>query len=176
MEHFIWIVVFFIGFLFFDWENINNNEKQSNHKRLPKRKNKPPKNMGTKNKVPRSSAKAVLGNLKASPEQRTLINEPYVFQCKKEVFTVHEIEILSTYGVWLRALAAGQFAPETPEQKKFVEECKAFRKLNLGEMLRFFESKRESNIIQATWFTYICRIKFERENPNLTDTKVPVDW
>lgn len=176
VEYFIWVIVFFIGFLCFDWKNINDNDEQSKRERLPNKNHKPSKNIGTRNKVTRSSARTDLGNLEASPEQRNLINEPYVFQCKEEVFTAHETEILRTYGVWLRALAAGKITPETPEQKNFVEECKAFRKLNLDEMLTFFEAKKESNIIQATWFKYICRIKFERENPTLTDTKVSVDW
>lgn len=169
METFIWIIVFFIGFLFFDWENINDNDGQTKRKKSPNKNLKPSKRSGGKNKATRPSARTDLGNLKISSDQRNLINEPFFFQCKEQVFTTHETEILRTYGVWLRALGSGKITPETPEQKNFVKECRAFRKLELGQMLRFFEAKKESNIIQATWFKYICRMKYESENPAISD-------
>ena len=176
MEFFIWVIVFFVGYFLIDWETLGNNDHQSKAIKKIEKTQKPSPKPITKIKDKKPSIKSDLVNKKACPEQRKLIGEPFHFQCKEEVFTSHEIEILRTYGEWLRALASRKAKPKTPEQEKFVEECQEFRKLKLNEMLIFFENKKEYNLTQATWFKYICRLKFERENPALTDSSAHVDW
>ncbi len=110
-------------------------------------------------------------------EQKRLIGKPYKLQCKDDIFNEDELEVLYKYGVWLSALAANQVKAETIKQVEFVNECQTFRLLPLNDMLSYFASKTDDNsFIQSTWFKYICRIKFERENPNLITNEVSVNW
>ncbi|MDQ9091548.1 DUF413 domain-containing protein [Pseudoalteromonas haloplanktis] len=111
-----------------------------------------------------------------STEHRALINKPYSMQCKTEVFTLAELEIINKYGAWLSALASNQINPETNEQKIFVEECQRFRTLNLNEMLSYFSNRDDGGSIQSVWFKYLCRLKFEKENPSIVNEETKVDW
>ncbi|MBB1309730.1 hypothetical protein H5162_09865 [Pseudoalteromonas sp. SR41-8] len=111
-----------------------------------------------------------------SKEHRALINKPYSMQCKTEVFTLAELEIINKYGAWLSALASNQINPETKGQKLFVEECQRFRALNLKEMLSYFSNRDKGGSIQSVWFKYLCRLKFERDNPSIINDKIKVDW
>ena len=111
-----------------------------------------------------------------SGEHRALINKPYTTQCKREIFSREELEILNKYGAWLSALASNQIKPETKEQRDFIEECQHFRSLETKEMLSYFRNRNDSGSIQTVWFKYLCRIKFERENPSLINDETKVDW
>lgn len=109
-------------------------------------------------------------------EHKKLIGKPYNLQCKTDIFSEDELEILYKYGCWLSALSSGNIEPDTPKQNEFIKECQHFRKLTIKQMLSYFETKTDENIIQSTWFKYICRIKFERENPNILADEIVVDW
>lgn len=110
-------------------------------------------------------------------EQKKLIGKPYKLQCKDDIFNEDELEVLYKYGAWLSALAANKVKAETVKQVEFVNECQTFRRLPLNDMLSYFASKTDNNsFIQSTWFKYISRIKFERENPNLITGEVSVNW
>ena len=111
-----------------------------------------------------------------SKEHRALINKPYTIQCKTEVFTLAELDVINKYGAWLSALTSNQIPPETNEQRLFIEECQRFRALNLNEMLSYFNNRDDSGSIQSVWFKYLCRLKFERDNPSIVNDKVKVDW
>ena len=111
-----------------------------------------------------------------SAEHRALINKPYSIQCKSEVFSQAELDVINKYGSWLSALASNRIKPETTEQKRFIEECHRFRVLETKEMLNYFSHCSDRGSIQSIWFKYLCRIKFERENPNLTNGKIKIDW
>ena len=76
-----------------------------------------------------------------SQEHRALINKPYSIQCKTEVFTLAELDIIDKYGAWLSALASNKITPETKEQQLFFEDCQRFRALNLNEMLSYFRNR-----------------------------------
>lgn len=116
------------------------------------------------------------GKVSHSKEHRALINKPYNMQCKTEVFTLVELDIMNKYGTWLSALASHQINPETNDQKLFVDECQRFRSLSINEMLSYFSNHDDSGSIQSVWFKYLCRIKFERENPSIVNDKTKVDW
>ncbi|WP_108132946.1 MULTISPECIES: DUF413 domain-containing protein [Halomonas] len=111
-----------------------------------------------------------------SKEHRALINKPYRVQCKIEVFTLAELDIINKYGTWLSALTSNKINPETNDQKLFIEECQRFRSLNLNEMLSYLSNRGDSGSIQTVWFKYLCRLKFERENPSILNDKTKVDW
>ena len=111
-----------------------------------------------------------------SREHRALINKPYNIQCKTEVFTLAELDIINEYGSWLSALASNQINPETKEQHVFVDGCQNFRTLDINEMFSYFSDRDDNGSIQSVWFKYLCRSKFERESPNTVSEKVKVDW
>lgn len=111
-----------------------------------------------------------------SKVHRALINKPYSIQCKTEVFTLAELDIIDKYGAWLSALSSNKITPETKEQQLFIEDCQRFRALNLNEMLSYFRDRDDRGSIQSVWFKYLCRLKFERENPNVVNAKTKVDW
>lgn len=111
-----------------------------------------------------------------SSEHKRLIGNKYRLQCKDYVFTSEEINILEKYGAWLSALASDKIKPETDMQEAFVKECKLFRVLSSQDMFSYHQNVHNSNLIQATWFKYLCRIKFERENPNITNERVKAEW
>ena len=113
--------------------------------------------------------------LSHSKEHRALINKPYSMECKTEVFTLAELDIIKKYGVWLSALASNQINPETKEQQLFVEECQRFRTLDLNEMLSYFSNRDDSDSIQSVWFKYLFRLKFEREKLGIVNAKTRVD-
>lgn len=114
--------------------------------------------------------------LSCSKEHRALINKPYSMQCKTEVFTLAELDIINKYGAWLSALASNQINPETKEQQLFVEECQRFRTLDLNEMLSCFNNRDDSDPIQSVWFKYLFRLKIEREKLGIVNEKTKVDW
>jgi len=116
------------------------------------------------------------GKVTHSKEHRALINMPYVLQCKTEVFTQAELDVINKYGAWLSALASNQINLETSEQELFVEECHYFRTLSINEMLSYFSNRNDCGSIRTVWFKYLCRIKFERENPSIVSDKTKIDW
>ncbi len=98
-------------------------------------------------------------------------------QCKDYIFNEDELEVLYKYGAWLSALSAKQVEATTAKQIAFVGECQTFKCLSLNDMLSYFSDITDhNNYIQATWFKYLCRIKFERENPDLMTNEVTVNW
>src|SRR5690606_29620629 len=103
-------------------------------------------------------------------------NKPYAMQCKSEVFSLEELDILNRYGAWLSALASNQIKPETIEQRRFVEECQRFRTLGINDMLSYFRNSSDGSSIQKVWFKYLCRIKFERENSSLINDETKFVW
>jgi len=111
-----------------------------------------------------------------SEEHRALINKPYTIQCKSEIFSQAELDIINKYGAWLSALASNQIKPETKEQNLFIEECQNFRSLKINEMFSYFRRRNDNGSIQAVWFKYLCRMKFERENPSVINDKARIDW
>lgn len=111
-----------------------------------------------------------------SPEHKKLIGIKYKLQCKDYVFTSEELNILEKYGTWLSALASDKIKPETDMQEEFVKECKFFRVLSIQDMFSYHQNVNNSKLIQATWFKYLCRIKFERENPSITNERVKAEW
>jgi uncharacterized protein YifE (UPF0438 family) len=111
-----------------------------------------------------------------SSAHKDLIGKTYKLQCKSDVFTHEELEVLYNYGAWLSALASNKIEPETQEQADFVRNCQEFRLLSLFEMSSYYQGVPCDDAIQATWFKYICRIKFERENPKLLSRASSVDW
>lgn len=141
-----------------------------------RKEKKPVKTQASNFKSMESHTPKRYGKALHSKEHRSLINKPYSMQCKTEVFTQSEIDIINKYGAWLSALASNKVNPETNEQKLFVEECQRFRSLSLNQMLSYFSNLDDSGSIQSVWFKYLCRIKFERENPNIVNDKTKVDW
>lgn len=85
----------------------------------------------------------------------------FIIKCNDEIFSEVELELLNSYGTWLSKLTSGKTLPETDEQTKFVLECNAFRKLDIGEMSTFLTAHKELNVIQVVWLKYITRLKYE---------------
>ncbi|EKN3392660.1 hypothetical protein O1Y80_000810 [Yersinia enterocolitica] len=126
-------------------------------------------------KVDEINSAEVISAIK-SQEHNELIGKEYKLQCKENVFTDEELDILNMYGAWLSALVANKIRPETPMQKKFVQECRHFRELPVENMLIFYKNHKNLNSIQATWFKYLCRIKIERENPIILEEDIRINW
>ena len=99
----------------------------------------------------------------------------YKLQCRRGTFTAEEIDILEKYGTWLSGLASGKIEPETDMQRKFVQECKYYRALSSHEMSNWFQRTKVCNVVQVTWFKYLRRLRFERENPSMVENAT-IDW
>lgn len=97
-------------------------------------------------------------------DQKKLIGQPFELKCEEEVFTEEELNILGQYGVWFAALCNGDISSMSDEQSKFVEDCRVYVGLDLNEMVTFLGNRGEQDQIKATWFKYLFRVKYEREN------------
>lgn len=93
-------------------------------------------------------------------------DKPYQILCNEEVFSDDEFDTLEEYGSWLSALMLEEIKPETDSQREFINLCKNYQNLPLREMFNTLKSsKLNINSIQFVWFKYLCRIKYEIENP-----------
>ena len=114
---------------------------------------------------------------KFSKAHREFVGKPYTLQCSSCIFTEDEHRSLLRYGSWLSALASDRINPETAGQEEFTRMCKEVRGMDLKGMLTYYKNKLgELDTLRAVWLKYLCRIKFERDNPNLPKENVKVDW
>lgn len=114
---------------------------------------------------------------KFSKSHRAYVGKPYILQCSEAIFSEEERRSLLRYGSWLSALASNKIMPETPAQVEFLQMCQEIRGLNFSGMLEYYQNKSdELDVLRAVWLKYLCRIKFERDNPNLPKENIKVDW
>ena len=114
---------------------------------------------------------------KFSKAHRAYVGKSYILQCSEAIFNEDERRSLIRYGSWLSALASNKIKPETPAQVEFLKMCQEIRGLNFSGMLEYYQKKSdELDVLRAVWLKYLCRIKFERDNPNLPKENIKIDW
>ncbi|CUA88699.1 hypothetical protein Ga0061064_2298 [Pseudidiomarina woesei] len=114
---------------------------------------------------------------KFSKAHRAYVGKPYILQCSEVIFSEDERKSLMRYGSWLSALASNKIKPETPAQEEFLQMCQEIRGLSFSGMLAYYQNKSdELDVLRAVWLKYLCRVKFERDNPNLPKENIKVDW
>ena len=74
-------------------------------------------------------------------------NGPFEIDCKPNIFSTDEIEILKKYGCWFKALCDGTLNPVTDLQIRFIQVAK-------GEIEPF-------SLEEKAWFKYLGRKKVE---------------
>lgn len=74
-------------------------------------------------------------------------NGAFQIDCKPNIFSSGEIEILKKYGCWFKALCDGSLNPITDVQNRFIQVAK-------GEIEPF-------SLEEKTWFKYLGRKKVE---------------
>lgn len=114
---------------------------------------------------------------KLSPEHRKYFGKNYELQCSPSIFSDEEHKNIIRYGSWLSALAFKKINPETSAQAEFVGMYEEIKTLSFKEMHNYYLSKsNEIDDLRALWFKYLCRIKYEKENPDFVQNKSETDW
>ncbi len=91
-----------------------------------------------------------------------LQRRPYAFGCSTAIFPAEELKVLTEYGNWLEALAAGLILPVTVEQEHFIQADR--------------EEVEPSTVCERAWVRLKGRREYEREDEIATPSEPKKDY